>query len=344
MDLSALKPVYEHEGPFATVYMEGRSPGEDSGDQVRLRWRALRERLEAAGAETATVDAIENELRKEPPGEEQTDGRVLVATGSTVVLDAPWDAALGAGDDAHYDRLPDMAPYMREKARSVRELVVLADQEGAQVRQEVIAEQHDPREVAADTVSGSAVEGVHKPREGGLSHNQIQRRADEAVGRNAQDIADHIRTVAKTFRPRVLVLAGEVQARTAVREQLSSPLSDILVETDRGGRDEHASDEALADELLRIAGQESARAARQRTEELEHGLAHEQAVQGKETVAKAAEMGAVSTLLFERDASAARDAFLLKSCAETGAQFDLVAADTELTDGVGALLRFPLTG
>lgn len=136
MELSMLRQVYEQDGPFVTVYLEGRSPAEDAGEQVRLRWRALRERLESAGAEADALDTTESALVGDPPGAVQADGRVLVATGSGIILDEPWDASLGAGDDAHWGVLPPIGPYVREVVQSVRELVVITDQNGAQVRQE----------------------------------------------------------------------------------------------------------------------------------------------------------------------------------------------------------------
>lgn len=344
MELSRLRPIYQHDGPFATVYLEGRSPGEDAAAQMRLRWRGLRDRLESAGGHANSLDAIEQELVGGTVGEQQTDGRVLVAADGAIVLDEAWDAAVGAGDDAHWGELPELGAYVREAARSVRELVVIADQQGAQVRQEVIAEQHQPTEVGSDVVQGSAIEGVHKPRGQDMAHKQIQRRADEAVQRNAKDIVEHVRGISSTFRPGVLVLAGEVQARTAIRDELPSPLAEIVSETDRGDRNPGASEEALADELLRIAGEARTGGASARTEQLRAGLAHGQATQGADAVAQAAEMGAVDTLLFEPDVPAFREAMLLKSCAETDSTFALVAEETVLTDGVGALLRFSITG
>ncbi|MBB5158458.1 baeRF2 domain-containing protein [Saccharopolyspora phatthalungensis] len=344
MELTDLRKVYQHEGPFATVYLEGRSPGDDAAGQIRLRWKSLRERLLAEGASQGAVEAIASELERGTPGEEQANGRVLVATESGVVLDERWDAALGAGDDAHWGVLPELGAYVRERARSVRELVVIADQEGAQVRQEVVAEYHEPHELDAEIVEGSADEGVHKPRGGALSHNRIQRRADEAVGRNAKDIAAHVSAVATEFRPGVVVLAGEVQARTAVREELPAQLAELIIETDRGGRDENASEEALVEELLRIAHEAEARRAERTAGQLAAGLAHDRAVAGHKEVARAAEMGAVETLLLESDIPASREAFLLNVCAETSAAVTLVPDGTGLTDGVGALLRFPVTG
>ena len=342
MDLSVLRNVYEQDGPVATVYLEARSPGEDAGEQLRLRWKALREQLSSAGAPESAIETIESELANDPAGEKQADGRVLVATESAVVLDEPWDAALGAGDVAHWTRLPELGAYARERTRAIRELVVIADQTGAQVRQEVVAEQHEPRELDAEDVEGGAVEGVHKPRGGALSHNQIQRRADEAVLQNAKDVVSHLRSVAGRFDPHVLVLAGEVQARTEIREQLPAELTGLVVETDRGGRDAGASDESLTEEMLRIADEASRKRAEQNAERLEAGLAHEQAVQGGEQVAHAAEMGAVETLLFEDGVPASREAFLLSTCAQTSSSVSVVPRGTGLAEGVGAILRYPL--
>ena len=350
MDLSVLQSVYRHEGPFATVYLEARAPSEDAAQQTRLRWNALRERLESAGADGTALDAVGAELEGSAPGEEQANGRVLVAaSGVGVVLDDAWDAALGAGDDAHWGVLPELGAFARERARAVRALVIRADQQGADVRRMVVAEQHQPKGLSEETVEGSASEGVHKgvhkPRTGALKQKQIQRRADEAVQHNAKEMAEHIRHTVARFRPDVVVLAGAVKARTALQGELPGEVTQLLVETDRGGeRDERASDEGLDEELLRIAGELSERAAEERVGQLGEGEAHGRAVRGDPLVTKAAEMGAVDTLLLEMGASTPREALLLKSCANTSSSLALVPEGTQLTDGVAALLRFPLEG
>jgi ribosomal protein L7Ae-like RNA K-turn-binding protein len=343
MELSLLRHVYDQEGPFATVYLEGRSPSEDAGTQTRLRWQALREQLLSDGAPEDIVQAIENELGQATAGEEQGNGRVLVANSSGVLLNEPFDAAQGAGDSVHYTALPELGPHARERAREIRELVVVASQEGATVRQEIVLQQHEPRKVATGDVHGSAVEGVHKPRGQALSHKQIQRRADEAVLRNAKDVVQHVSEAVDRFHPDVIVLAGEVQARSAVRGQLPLELADITVETERGGRDSNASDDSLTEQLLQIAEEKSAARAEQAVDKFKSGLAHGLAVTGSQSVRHAAERGAVETLLLEEDAPASTESQLLKACADTDAEVTLVPSGTELTDGVGALLRFPIT-
>lgn len=344
MELARLRHVYEYDGPFATVYLEGRSPSEDAAHQTRLRWEALREKLADQDAAESALEAIDSALQNAESGEAQGNGRVLVATEAGLVLDEAWDAALGTGDAAHWTVLPELGAYVREEARSVRMLVAVVDQEGAKVRQEVVATEHVAREVEDETVQGTATEGVHKPRGGALAHKQIQRRADEALERNAEDVVARLNTISARFRPAVLVLAGEVQARTAIREQLPGELSGIMVETDAGGRDDNASAESLNEQLRQIAGDHSARNAQSRQDQLNEGLAHGHAVHGGEAVAQAAEMGAVDTLLLQDEATAAREAFLIKTCAGIDSRAGLAAKDANLNDGIGALLRFPLNG
>ncbi|MFG3256920.1 hypothetical protein [Streptomyces sp. NPDC048172] len=342
MDLSALKRVYAREGPFATVYLEGRSPGEDAEQQTRLRRRALRERLEAEHAPAAALDAAEEALSRPRPGEEQTSGRVLVTSADAgVVFDAAWDAALGRGDAAHWDPLPVLGPFVREAARAVRVLLVVADQESARLHRLVVAEEHEPTELSRERVEGSAVESPQHIREGALAHRRIQRRADEAVAQNAKEAAAAVGEALHRFAPDALVLAGEVQGRTALREQLPAETAGLLVETGRGGDEPGGSWETLCEEVLRIAGEHATRAAEDAAARLAEGLAHERGVSGHTGTLHAAEVGALETLLFEDGAAAKNEGELLRSAARTDASFALVPAGTGVGDGVAGILRFP---
>lgn len=341
MDLTTLRPVVDGSGPFVTVYLEGRAPAEDAAQQVRLRWKDQRERLQNQDADPAALDAVEDALFGEQAGEVHTDGRVLVATAAGVALDAPWDAALGSGDAAYWTAAPELGAYVRERARAVRLLVVVAhDQQHATVRQEVVAAGHDLTEFDAETVTGTSRGGTHKPRGQALSHNQIQRRAEEATQRNARDIVARAAEVAATFDPRRLVLAGEAQARTAIHAELPVDLAEICVDVDRGGSDDDTAEEVLAEELRRVASDCSAQHAAARTEQFETAAAQQLATDGAGPVGQAAQMAAVETLLFTHTQPASAEAALVSDCVRAGAEVDLV--DTELTDGVGAILRFPL--
>src|SRR5699024_9607573 len=132
---------------------------------------------------------------------------------AAVRLDAPWDAALGAGDAAHLAQEPELGAYLRERERSVSMLVAIADQHGAVIRDLTVSESDVPEPQGEEVVSDDS-DTVHKPREGALSHKQIQRRADEVAKQNLREVAEHIAASATRRRPDLVVLAGEVQGRT----------------------------------------------------------------------------------------------------------------------------------
>src|SRR5699024_8762687 len=142
--------------------------------QVELRWNDLREQLADAGAGRPTLDHLAHALdpraagEAQTPGEVQTDGRVLVANDSGVILDEQWDAALGTGDSAQWSAAPDLGPLLREQAQAVRLLVAITDKQGATVQRVVAAAAHDLDSGSQDVVEGTAHGSGHQPRRGAL--------------------------------------------------------------------------------------------------------------------------------------------------------------------------------
>lgn len=337
MQLNEIRRVYNGQEPFITVYLEGRSPAEDSPQQVRLRWEELRRRLSEDGAADGVLASLDAAVLAEEPGEVQSSGRVLVADATSVVLDETWDAALGSGDAAHLRREPELGALVRERARSV---VAIADRHGAVVRQVVVTQSTATTTQAEDHVGDTSEDpdSVHKPRKGALSHKNIQRRADEVVKQNLREVADHMDAVAKAWKPDLVVLAGAVQARTALQKELSPALREHFAETDAGGVDDDGAEEALANELHRLAEELSTAAAQQRAEQFGTAKAHGLAVEGADRVSKALEMSAVETLLLEYDRGAAREAQVLAASVRTDAEAALI--DTHVEDGIAAILRF----
>lgn len=63
MQLETLRKMYEHDGPFATVYFEARSPAEDAEHQLDLRWDDLRHRLAESGAPDTVLDQLDDAVR-----------------------------------------------------------------------------------------------------------------------------------------------------------------------------------------------------------------------------------------------------------------------------------------
>lgn len=343
MKLDTIRNLSGADGPFVTLYLEGRSPSEDAENQIRLRWDAQREGLAEAGAAEETLTLIDDVLSVPNITEIQTDGRVIVAHGGGILLNEAWDANPGTGDDSAFGDVPELSAYVRERAGSVRILLAVVDQKGAVVRKLVATED---KNLDSDSGDGEVVESssdvpVRKPRQGALSHNQIQRRADEAVKQNARGVAEHLDKVARDWEPDVLLLAGEAQGRTAVRAELSAALAEIVQETDEGGLAEVGGDnagEALSRAVGSVASDLAAGHAIAQSDRFEEAKARGRAAEGVSAVAQAAGMGAVETLLLSYDDPTPGESGLVVDCAQIDADAALIEAEVE--GGIAAILRF----
>ncbi|WP_420099411.1 hypothetical protein [Corynebacterium sp.] len=345
MKLDIIRTLSDADGPFVTVYLEGRSPSEDAEDQLRLRWNAQREKLAEAGAGEDTLSAIDEALSTRTVTEIQTDGRVLVAHADGVLLNEPWDAQPGAGDDSSFGDIPELSAYVRERAGAVRILLAVVDQTGAVVRRLVATEDRNLDDSGEETVESRSDEPVRKPREGALSHNQIQRRADEAVKQNARGIAEHLDKTARNWAPDVVVLAGETQGRTAVKDELSTALAEITQDTDEGGLADTSGDnaqEALDRALSSIASDIAAGAALAQVDRFEEARARGRTAEGVHAVTQAAGMGAVETLLLTYDSPTRGESEAVVSCAQVDA--DVALIDAPLSGDIAAILRFEAPG
>lgn len=367
MDLATLRDALTHAGPVATVYLEARSPSEDAAAQVDLRWRDLLDQLDSQGADAGTLAALREVPEQGREGWQQGSGHVVVGAPSGVLFATPVDAALGTGDWAHWGPLPRLGDYARARSRATRQLVVLADREGATVHQVTVAAHTGTRELAGEQVTGGSKHSPRKPRGGGVAHT----RAEEAAYRNADDVVSHLSGMVSRFRPEALVLAGEVQGRQALRSQFPDHWAEFTVETDSGGGASGVIDEQLSAELSDIGDRIEAQHAEQTLERFRSGLPERNATEGLSATLHAARTGAIETLLLEQDVPVAgqvwlgpepeqlatdRDTLhqlevtepqrddaepaLLRACAALGGELLEVSHGSDLPDGVGALLRF----
>ena len=342
MQTATLRNIYDHEGPFATVYLESRSPAEDAEHQLALRWDELRNRLAQDGATDSALEQLDEAVRAPEPTEVHATGKILVANSRGVIFDQAFDASQGSGDQAYWQDEPELGDYLRERERLVQMLVVIADQTGATIRQQIVGPSHQVEQRASQHIDGDYA--VSKPRENGLHHAKIQHHADEVVKQNLREVADHVRQTVRDWRPDVVVLAGEVQGSSALRDELAEDQLP-LVGIDKGGTVDEAAEAVLAEELLELAQELIDQRVQDNAERYEYGQAHNTALAGAESVAQAAEQGAVQTLLLEYDRPAAQEPALIAAAVRIGADTELI--DTEVDDGVAALLRFeaaPVSG
>ncbi|MCH8565777.1 hypothetical protein LTH96_08615 [Nesterenkonia sp. LB17] len=342
MQLSTLRGVYEAEGPFATVYLEARSPSAEAANEIRLRWHDLRSQLAHAGTSEAALTSLDEALASAKAQEVQAEGRVLVADRSRVVLEERFDAAQETGDLAVLAEPPQLGAYIRHRLAAARMLVAIADQKQAVIRRLVVTGDDLLDAGSEETVRGS-VESVHKPREGAMSHKRIQRSADEAAARNIRDIAAGVAEIADSWRPDVIVVAGEIQGRRALHEELPHALRKLTVEAETGGgipsgSADEGTEEALREELSVIARRVVIRRADEQTERLGEARGKGRSAEDPEAIRAALRLGAVETLLLRPRERDPEEDELLAGAAGVGASVGILG--TQAQGSVAAILRY----
>ncbi|WP_137816516.1 Rv2629 family ribosome hibernation factor [Gandjariella thermophila] len=367
--MTAVRGLLSAAGPFASMYLDASHDTEDAPHEVELRWRGMRDELAAQGAGDATVAALDDAMRAAPAAVGRA-GRALVAAGDRVLIDVPLPAP---PDPAvlRYSPLPYLMPLVEHAEPAIPHVVAVVDRAGADLRA-----YHGTGDLAASPTVQGERHPLHRTSVGGWNQRQVQRRVDETVRENATEVAGEIGDLAGKVGAELVVLAGEVQGRSAVHRALPEACRQIAVEVESGGRAPGADGEAVEREARRLVA-ERARARDRGTVErfnAELGSGRGQAVHGLVPVTAALREGKVATLLVtdaaigERTVRAGAEAAQLAVDAEqlraqgvpepaerradealplaaaaVGAEVLIVrdGVPDPLQDGMGALLRYP---
>jgi len=317
METGPLRDLVRHDGPFVSAYF-------DATHLVDLRWRAMRDQLDAQGADQATLAVLDTAVLDSapPPG---LAGRALIVHGDRVLLDR-YLALPPTGYTARLSALPYLLPLVDLAEPLVPHVIVQVDEQGADLR----GIGRSGRPVAVATV-GTRHHGVpHRPW------------AEELA-----DITEEaVRLVAWLDAP-LLVLTGPVGPRRAVRNALPSTHHHLVVELDAGDRTrEQRGVELAVAHLASRRNQDDRRDVVTRFRDESTRLTG-RAVHGMRAVTAALDAGSVDTLLLSGplvgdriDERTGRRADEVLPCAAvaTGADIVLVGGDLRLHEDVGALL------
>jgi hypothetical protein len=369
MRLDFLRPLYEGSGEYASLYLDASRTTEDAAELVALRWRAARERLADGGADPATLDALEDLVTGEAnsvPGVAAFAGDGKVAF--TAALPRPPRREI-----SRYARLPHVMPLLAQAPPRGPQLHVRADRSGG----EIIAvgphpnggEDH-PDRAAREEISGHGWP-VHKTKIGGWSQARYQRSAEEAWAENAKELAAAVTAAAAQYHAELIVVAGDVRARSLLLAYLGTPLRNSVVTVDR----EVDASSGLIEEVAEQAAQAWADDETcGRLEQFRSQLGTGQALEGlAETLAVLRDGQASDVFVTDDPSSAARawigleptdvaasqeemaergiehavadraDAALVRAAAATGAELRFVPdGEQPPRSGVGALLRYPV--
>ena len=377
MDLRFLTDLTATPGPYATVYFDASRDSADAAHALALRWAGGREELAALGADDATLAALDDAIGDDDPAVGRA-ARVLVAAGGSVLLDRTFPDP-PAQPSVSWGPAPDVLPLLLDAPEPLTVVVVRVDKTGGEIML------GDPADHRGDPEPVEEVRGddhpIHKARGGGWKHLKMQHTVENTWRSNVGALAERVDVEVARTGARVLVLAGDAQSRTLLRERLAERPAAIAVDVEHsGGRSGGAEDElaAAVDRAARDAVDAERQAVLDRLDQ-EIGRTDGLAASGLGPVLAALRAEQVDTLLLDggvtrdgqlwvgetpsqvaTDAEQLRslgsepvgqvpvDAALLRAAAASGAMFQPLGGGRSglvgkpVDDGVAALLRYPL--
>lgn len=274
MDLAFLRPLYEHPGPWASVYFGTSQHTESTPHERSLTAQAASRQLADQGADEPTCRAVQSAL-EELRHSTEPHGRALFATGGEVVLDPALAAPPPGGLSVTWSALPHTAPLLDLLGEDPVCVVAYIDRRGADFELRSALGSRD-----AGSVSGRQWP-LHRPvlRTGsehgrpsptalkawGDPQRHFQLRVENTWEHNAAEIADALAVCQEETRADLLILVGEDRERRAVHERLPQRLHDRTMEARHG-----AGSRLLDEDVERIRAEHVRRGAE---EDLERFMA-----------------------------------------------------------------------
>ncbi|MFH0515778.1 Vms1/Ankzf1 family peptidyl-tRNA hydrolase [Streptomyces sp. M41] len=367
MDLAFLHPLYEHPGPWASVYVDTSRHTENTPHERRLTAQALSRKLAEQGADESTCRAVREALEGLEHSSEP-HGRAVFARAGEVVLD-PSLARPPRRDSAHWAPLPHTAPLLELAGEDPVCVVAYVDRRGAAFELRTALGRQD-----FGSVTGRQ-HPVHRTSTVDWSERHFQLKVENTWEHNAAEIADALTVCQEEAHADLLILVGDDRERRSVHERLPQRLHELVVEAP------HGTGSRLLDEDVEHAREQHVRQrAESRMERFQaarepDGEGRAGAAEGVPALIEAAREHRIEELLIRPDGpdahrevwigedpdqvavrrtdlkilgeqnswSARADDALIRSAATTGAAALSVTAaepDSQPAGGLGALLRW----
>ncbi|MCU1657288.1 MAG: peptide chain release factor 1 [Pseudonocardiales bacterium] len=257
----AVKRVYSRPGPFATVYQDATRSSEHGSHEVELRWQERRAELTHAGADEATLSAMD-EVILNHYGVPGPHGQVVVASGGAVLLDRQLRRP-PVRPIAAWAPLPHLMPYFAQLGPQTPHVVVVANRTGADIHTvPAVPTAEGLPSGKTETVEGSRQYPIHKTSVRDWSERHFQQRVENSWAENARDVATAVRKHVADIAAELVVLAGDPRARALIADDLADLVSPRvqIVQIREGARAAGAKpqtlDEAVHDQLLRMLWRE----------------------------------------------------------------------------------------
>ncbi|MEG8278201.1 baeRF2 domain-containing protein [Streptomyces sp. AHA2] len=247
MDLAFLHPLYEHPGPWASVYVDTSRQTEDTAHERRLTARAMAGQLADRGADEATCRAVQGAI-EDLRHSSDPHGRALFARDGEIVLDAALVRPPQGGDWAEWASLPRVAPLLDLAGEDPLCVVAYVDRKGADFELRSALGRRE-----AGGVTGRQWP-VHRTSTGEWSERHFQLRVENTWEHNAAEIADALAVCQEETGADLLILVGEQRECRAVHERLPKRLHGRAVQAPHG-----AGSRLLDEDVERIRAEQVAR-------------------------------------------------------------------------------------
>lgn len=366
MDTGWLKQVIEAPGPYVCVHMDITRSDFTAEQELRTRWSSLSSELLGQGAEAQVVEAVGDVLLA-PTGLGGPQGRSVIANASAVLMDQVLSSP-PARDEAVAGPLPHLLPVLRGLSGAVPHAIVELDRTGADIA--VVGQAFE--KVVTEQVEGDH-DVIHKVSSGGgWSHRRMQMRAEDSWERNATAVAERLDALVAEHRPQLILLTGDDDTRSYLRDHASDRVEGVLVDIDGSGRAEGVHTEAFRQRVEEALSRHRFAAMAELVARFEQSAGRgDGAASDLSSVVQALRAGAVGTLLLQEDLSGLpelwagddplhigmteadvaalgsriavlgpADAVLVRAAAGQGAEVEPLTGVHVLDTGVGALLRF----
>ncbi|WP_330231687.1 Vms1/Ankzf1 family peptidyl-tRNA hydrolase [Nocardia sp. NBC_00508] len=356
--MADLRRIIEKHGPFASVCFDSSHDTEDAARQLQLHWHSIDAELESSGARPRMRRLLAQEIERHPPARGRC-GRLLIADETEVLADerlpSPPDV-----ETVRVSPLPYLLPLIEVESEQIPHVVAVVDRVGSELYS------LDEHGAEFDETLRGADHPVHKVRRGGWSHRTIQQRVEKTTRRNLREFAREVGRLADSVHADIVVLAGEVQARSDLRAEIGAQGRNVI-EAESGTLAPNSDPTALDAEVRELLHRAAADRRRQLLDRFaaELGRPAGLAVTGLAGTSSALRAANVERMLLNRRALGDRlvlagttpgplispatsgwagemrraDEALPVAALATDAAITVVDDATPLRDGVGALLR-----
>ncbi|MFD1722588.1 Vms1/Ankzf1 family peptidyl-tRNA hydrolase [Amnibacterium endophyticum] len=236
-----LTDAVRRQGGWSTLYLDLSGDRENPEGLAESRRRSALDRLRAAGADEATLRALDGALG-EPTGLPSPFTRYLIAREGAVVVDEPIPGPAAGPETLDVGELPSVAPLIRAGVDEFAYLVVQVTRDGG----DIAVHRTGAFFPELETTLTGRTDTLHKAASGGWSQQNHHEHVEELWKQTQGELSAEVDRLVQEVRPRLVVVAGDVRARGLLLDALGERSRALAVELKKDTRSDGADAAVLS--------------------------------------------------------------------------------------------------